>query len=205
MKVLFLDESGDHSLEKIDPQYPLFVLAGIIVDQGYAEGELTARLDKFKRALFGRTDLILHTSDITRNRNGFERLIEPGFRERCYSELNALIASLTFKVVAAVIRKDMHLDRYGMAALDPYMLSLHILVERFCFEIGNVEGGGLVVAERRAPTLDHELELAYMSLKIQGTRFIRASDIERLLPVSTFGESRTIWRDCSWLISWLLR
>ena len=33
MKVLFLDESGDHSLAKIDPQYPLFVLGGIIVAQ----------------------------------------------------------------------------------------------------------------------------------------------------------------------------
>jgi len=32
MKVLFLDESGDHSLNVIDPQYPVFVLGGVIVD-----------------------------------------------------------------------------------------------------------------------------------------------------------------------------
>lgn len=31
MKVLFLDESGDHNLSVIDPQYPLFVLGGVIV------------------------------------------------------------------------------------------------------------------------------------------------------------------------------
>ena len=31
MKVLFLDESGDHNLAVIDPQYPLFVLGGVIV------------------------------------------------------------------------------------------------------------------------------------------------------------------------------
>ena len=39
MKVLFLDESGDHNLAVIDPQYPLFVLGGIIVVKEYAEGE----------------------------------------------------------------------------------------------------------------------------------------------------------------------
>jgi hypothetical protein len=39
--VLFIDESGDHSLAVIDPQYPIFVLGGVIVDSDYAAGELT--------------------------------------------------------------------------------------------------------------------------------------------------------------------
>jgi Trm5-related predicted tRNA methylase len=56
MKLLFLDESGDHSLDKIDPQYPVFVLGGIIVDEEYAKGELTQRVQKFKQDLFGRLD-----------------------------------------------------------------------------------------------------------------------------------------------------
>jgi hypothetical protein len=47
MKVLFLDESGDHNLLKIDPQYPLFVLGGVIMDQGYAEDELPREMDAF--------------------------------------------------------------------------------------------------------------------------------------------------------------
>ena len=50
MKHLFLDESGDHSLTRIDPQYPVFVLGGVVVDAGYAEGELTGRLQRFKAA-----------------------------------------------------------------------------------------------------------------------------------------------------------
>ena len=37
MKVLFLDESGDHNLSVIDPSYPIFVLGGVIVDQDYAD------------------------------------------------------------------------------------------------------------------------------------------------------------------------
>jgi len=178
MKIMFLDESGDHNLRLIDRQYPLFVLGGIIVDREYAEGELTQKLAAFKRELFGNENLILHTADITRNRNGFEKLKDLAFRQEFYSRLNCLMSELQYTVVACAIRKDYHLGRYGVAALDPYLLSLDVLVERFCMEVGNIEGGGLIVAERRDPTLDHELELAWLNLKIQGTRYLQAKQIE---------------------------
>ena len=113
-----------------------------------------------------------------RNRNGFERLKEREFRENFYRELNTLLRSIPFQVIACVIRKDDHLRRYGVAALDPYMLSLDVLVERFCMEIGNVAGGGVIVAERRDATLDRELDIAWLNLKVQGTRYIKAKDIE---------------------------
>ncbi|MBF0232757.1 MAG: DUF3800 domain-containing protein [Desulfamplus sp.] len=178
MKVMFLDESGDHNLRVIDPQYPMFVLGGIIVDKYYAETELTEQVNAFKQKFFGRPDIILHTADITRNRNGFEAMKDRDFRERFYEELNALMVALRYQVVACVIHKDQHLSRYGVAALDPYLLSLDILVERFCMEIGDQEMGGLIVAEKRGTTLDHELELAWLNLKIQGTRFLQAKQIE---------------------------
>jgi len=53
MKHLFLDKSGDHSLTRIDPQYPVFVLGGVVVDAGYAEVELTRRLERFKLDVLG--------------------------------------------------------------------------------------------------------------------------------------------------------
>lgn len=178
MKIMFLDESGDHNLRLIDRQYPLFVLGGIIVDKEYAEGEMSHKLAAFKRELFGNENLILHTADITRNRNGFEKLKDTVFRQEFYIQLNNLMNELEYTVVACAIRKDYHLARYGLAALDPYLLSLDVLVERFCMEVGNVEDGGLIVAERRDPTLDHELELAWLNLKIQGTRYLQAKQIE---------------------------
>ncbi len=179
MKVLFLDESGDHNLTVIDPQYALFVLGGVVVDMDYAEGELTRDLNTFKQEMFGRSDIVLHTADITRNRNGFERMKEPAFRERFYEELNALMRKLNYMVVACAIRKDEHLSRYGIAALDPYLLSLDVLVERLCFEVGDVAGGGVIVAEKREPTLDRQLDVAWLNLKIQGTGFLQAKAIER--------------------------
>ncbi|MDB5355575.1 MAG: hypothetical protein JWN24_2028 [Phycisphaerales bacterium] len=177
MKIMFLDESGDHNLEIIDPQYPVFVLAGVIVDRAYALGEMEQRFAQFKRDVFGRTDIILHTADISRNRNGFEQVKDRAFRDRFFEALNALVRALDFKVVACAIRKQEHLARYNVAALDPYMLSLNVLVERFCYEIGDVRDGGLMVAERRNSTLDQQLELAFLNLKIQGTKFMPAKKV----------------------------
>ena len=47
MKVLYIDETGDHSLSKIDKSYPIFVLSGVIVDQEYHDGELSVALNTF--------------------------------------------------------------------------------------------------------------------------------------------------------------
>jgi hypothetical protein len=61
---VFVDESGDHHLKSIDPQYPVFVLTFCLFsDRGYAECVVPA-VDAFKRRYFGCTDVVLHEYDI---------------------------------------------------------------------------------------------------------------------------------------------
>jgi hypothetical protein len=191
MKVMYLDESGDHSLTTIDPQYPMFVLGGVIVDLDYAQGELSERVRQFKLDLFGRDDLILHTADIARNKNGFEGLADTSFRQRFYNELNTLMQDLRYTIVACAIKKDAHLTKYGLNAVDPYLLSLDILVERFCFEIGDIEGGGQIIAEKRDPTLDRQLDLAWLNLKVRGTGYLQAVEIDSRITNLTLQSKHT--------------
>jgi hypothetical protein len=181
MLVLFLDESGDHSLDKVDPQYPVFVLGGCIVDLEYHDRHLTSELKRYKRELFGRDDFILHTADITRVRGVFQALTNKAFRERFYKETNRLMESLDYTVVACAIKKDTHSRRYGLAAMDPYLLSLKILVERFIFQIQARGGGekGIIIAEARDETLDNQLRLAWMDLRVGGTEYVPASEVRR--------------------------
>ena len=177
MKLLFLDESGSHNLAVTDPQYPLFVLGGVILQQSYLESVVQPELDTFKRELFGSEKLVVHTADLTRNRRGFEQLKDAGFRERFYIELNALMSRWDYQVVACAVRKEEHLRRYGVSALDPYVLSLGVVLEQFCFEIG--EGEGAVVLEARGHPLDRQLELAWENLKVQGTEHLRGAELAR--------------------------
>jgi hypothetical protein len=169
MKRMYLDESGNHDLVRIDQQYPMFVLGGVIVDADYADGEMAERVANFKREVFGSPDIILHTAEIARNKNAFECLKHPAKRQEFYTALNNVMRTLRYKVVACAINKTAHLERYGWSAVDPYWLSLQVLVERFCYEIGNKAHQGEIIAECRRPDLDKQLRAAYRSIQ---TRYL---------------------------------
>jgi hypothetical protein len=186
--ILFLDESGDHSLSKIDPQHPVFVLCGVIMDEDYHNGSATDALNEFKKRLFGRRDIILHTVDFTRNQGGFEAMASHDFRARFFAELRTSIMALDFKVVACVVRKQDHFNKYGLKAIDPYLLSLSILIERFIFECGS--RGGSVIAEARDATLNNALELAFLDLKIRGTGFVSATKVQKRIRNFTIRDKR---------------
>ena len=145
--------------------------------------------------MFGRTDIVLHTADIVRRRGAFEMLKDDELRESFYRRLNQMMGDLSYAVVACAIQKNEHVERYGSAAMNPYMLSLEVLVERFCYEIGSESGSGSVVAERRSPVLDRILEVAWENLKAQGTRFLRPRTVAaRIVGLDLQAEAR----ECSW-------
>jgi hypothetical protein len=178
MKVMYLDESGDHVLDKIHPNQPVFVLGGVIVDFKYAQTELEDAVVAFKDEFFSFSDIILHTADLVRNKNGFEKLKDPDFRQRFYERLNELMRKLDYVVVACAIKKELHVQKYGASAFDPYKYSLEILVERFCKELGD-DGEGVIIAEKRRPDLDKDLEAAWLRLERFGTDYLQSRELRR--------------------------
>ena len=177
MKILYLDESGHSNLAVIDTDFPIFVLGGVIVEQDYAEGPLADAVNAFKREMFGTSDIVLHTADIVRNRNGFEALSDSVFRARFYHKLNQLMRDLDFKVVACAVLKREYAQLHGDVAKDPYILGLEETARVFRFEIGNVRHGGVIVAERRSEHLDNFLVDAWASLTTLGARNVRARSV----------------------------
>jgi hypothetical protein len=176
MKTLFLDESGDHDLINIDRKYPAFVLAGCILDIKDHE-LLTEDLNKFKERLFGTKNLILHYADYTRNKNGFEKVKERDFRNDFFEGINNLIVNHDYILLACIVDKHKHNEKYGYNAMNPYLLSLNLIVERFIFYLKKVNEVGKIIAESRNTQLDNELDLAYLNLKISGTRYLTPKEI----------------------------
>lgn len=176
MKILFLDESGDHDLIKIDPEYPIFVLAGCIMDSQYEEKVLMAALNKFKKDFFGNNKIILHLAEYTRDGKGYEKLRDKDSREQFYAGLNKIIKEAEFNLVACIVDKKEHIKHYKNA-LDPYLLSLEVILERFIMCLKTEKEKGIVVAESRGTQLDNQLNLAFLDLKISGTRFLRPADV----------------------------
>lgn len=178
MKLFFLDESGDHSLERIDADYPVFVLGGIVVDRAYYRSVIEPRVRTLKEDFLGDAEVILHTTDIIRAKNGFEPLRDPKTRAGFYEELNALMWELEYMVVACAIKKDAHLAQDTANAVDPYGYALEVVVERFCHEVGDIEDGGMIFAERRRPDLDDALEAQWRSLRERGAGDMRDGTVD---------------------------
>lgn len=135
MMTMYIDESGDHSLNVFDPEYPVFVLGGIIVEDSIMQSNIEPAIQKFKIDFFKSKEVILHTSEITRNKGIFMAMKNPDFRSSFIASLNLMMESLPFTVVACAIRKDRLIEKYRERARNPYHYALHILVERFIMEL----------------------------------------------------------------------
>ena len=180
MKLLLLDESGDHNLKRISQNYPVFVLGGVIIDRAYLRNVVKPRMRQFKLDHFGWDDIVLHTVDMSKGRGNYSFLADPTLRASFYADLNTMLQELEYQVVACVIRKDAHLNQYGTHAADPYHYSLEILVERFCMALGNQLDSGYIIAEKRNPGLDRELLAAWGNLLTNniGTSYMSSQKID---------------------------
>lgn len=140
---------------------------------------IAPRVQQLKEKFFDDEELILHTADIIRAKNGFEALKDTAVRDEFYKALNAMMRELEYMVVACAIKKVAHVAQYGANAVDPYMYSLDILVERFCKELGDTADEGFICAEKRGPELDTALDRAWARLIRRGTGDVGGKDIDK--------------------------
>ena len=154
MKTLYIDESGDHNLVRIDPFYPIFVLGGVLVDKEYHDRVIIPEIDQLKSECFGNTNVVLHLYDVKQKRGEFASLQNQQLRRRFWSKMISLMRNWDYTVIACAIRKTDHRAKYGSSARDPYFYALEIIVERFALCLDEIDDAGLIVAEARRPDLD---------------------------------------------------
>jgi hypothetical protein len=179
VKLLFLDESGNHALDRSDKEYPVFVLGGVIVDRDYYLSELEPRVRRLKRDLLGDDAIILHTRDIIRGKQGFEVLNDPRRRQEFYEAINVMMRDADYEVIACAIRKSGRLQRRDNDPEDVYLYSLHRVVELFCEAIGDFAADGMIFAEKRRPDLDYSLDQAWQRVATSGTSGVSAAIVRR--------------------------
>lgn len=176
---LFLDESGDHNLKAIDPQHPVFVLAGGIFEVDYYQNTVVPSINNIKEKFFGNSKIILHSRDIRKQEHQpFLVLRNKEKRERFYKEWNRLIAGLDFTVLAAIIDKHKLLKQYGRSAENPYHLSLSFLMERFSMFLRERGSLGKIIIESRTKADNDRLFLAYSKIMLEGSSFIQANEFQ---------------------------
>lgn len=160
--IVFVDESGDHSLTSIDEAYPLFVLCFCIVQKTAYTDAIVPRIKRLKFDTFGHDCVVLHEIDIRRKRGAFSKLGKEA-RETFLESLTQIIADVPMTVVAVVIDKRRLTQRYANP-YNPYHIGIQYGLERvrhFLHLQGQHEALTHIVCEARGAKEDADLELAF--------------------------------------------
>lgn len=158
--IVYVDESGDHGLSRVDPEYPVFVLAFCVFQKVDYSRLAVPQLQQLKFTYFGHDNVVLHGREIRKRRGDFSILLRPDTREAFMRDLNALIASLPFTLVASCIRKRDFVEQRG-DSFNPYHVALETGLEQvfaFLCERGQRHALTHVVFESRGRREDQELE-----------------------------------------------
>lgn len=160
--IAYVDESGDHSLQSIDEQYPIFVLAFCIFHKRHYSEVIVPALEKFKFNHFGHDQVVLHENEIRRRKGLFNMFKNRSHQQEFMNELTEIIEFSNFILVSATIdkrklKKSNIDDNAYHIALD---LCLETLYE-FVNEKGETEKKMHIVVECRGTKEDKELELEF--------------------------------------------
>jgi hypothetical protein len=177
--LVFLDEAGDHSLDPVDQDFPVFVLVFMMCDENNYTDELVPAFTRFKVKYFGHDGIVLHSRDIRKALGDFAFLQLAERREAFHADLNELMAGADFHLIAVAIRKQSHKARYGRDCRNPYELALEFGMERlksYLDELGQKQV--TLLAEARGKNEDDALRLAFLQLLKSGSYYHQFKSID---------------------------
>ena len=160
--IVYVDESGDHSLTHINAEYPVFVLAFCIFHKKHYSEVVIPAITAFKFQHFGHDMQILHEHDIRKETNGFNFKNKAG-KNAFMAELGGLIEQHNFILISNVIDKQRLATKYQTAD-NPYHIALKFCLERLFYFLKEKQQQNCVthvVVENRGKKEDAELELEF--------------------------------------------
>lgn len=162
--IVYVDESGDHGLETIDPNYPVFVLAFCIFKKPDYTNIAVPSLQNFKFRHFGHDQIVLHERDIRKNTSDFSFFLgKKELKTSFLDELTTIVEITPFSIIAVVINKEAYRKRYHEAT-NPYHVALRYGLERIFYCLRKQQADNAithVIVEQRGKVEDNELELEF--------------------------------------------
>jgi hypothetical protein len=160
--VVYVDESGDHGMETVDDNYPVFVLAFCVFHKRHYSEKVVPALQKFKFNHFGHDLAVLHEHEIRKEKGDF-RFQTRQHKQDFLVELTSIIEASNFILISCVIDKAQLRSKPGVPP-NPYHLALGFCLEtlyELLQEKNQDDKLTHVVVECRGKKEDNELELEF--------------------------------------------
>jgi len=159
--IVYVDESGDHSLQSIDENYPIFVLAFCVFHKRHYSEVIVPALEKFKFNHFGHDQVVLHENEIRRRKGAFNIFKGKAHHQHFLNELTEIIEVGNFILISATIDKR---ELRSNPDDNAYHIALGMCMEAlhgFLAEKGQSEKKTHIVVECRGDKEDRDLELEF--------------------------------------------
>ena len=104
--LVFVDESGDNQLNKYPKEFPMFVLAFVIISKDEYCDKLLPKFARLKLKYFPDVSTIFHEREIRKAEKRFSFLTNAELRQSFQTDLTALMTDIDYKVVAVAINKE---------------------------------------------------------------------------------------------------
>jgi hypothetical protein len=161
--VVYVDESGDHSLASINPEFPVFVLALCVIHKRHYAEKIIPAVEKLKFNYFGHDSVVLHEHDIRKQKGDFAFLSHLPTRLEFVGQLSTIMEVSNFILIACVVDKA-RMSKSEGASTNPYHIALDICLESLRGFLAEKKQDHLqthVVVECRGKKEDRELELEF--------------------------------------------
>lgn len=162
--IVYVDESGDHGMQTLDVNYPMFVLAFCVFHKRHYCEKVIPALQKFKFNHMGHDLVGLHELEIRKEKGAFSSMFASRQHKHAFlEELTSIIESSNFVLISCVIDKATLREQQGPIH-NPYHLALGFCLETlYEFLQEKNQQGALthVIFERRGRKEDNELELEF--------------------------------------------
>lgn len=162
--VVYVDESGDHSLVSIDKDYPAFVLALCVFHKRHYAEQIVPAVEKLKFNYFGHDSVVLHENEIRKQKGDFRLLTQKSLREKFVADLDRIMNTVNFILIGCVIDKLRCKPPFERPSADLYHIAMRICLDAlydFMEEKGQQARLTHVMVERRGAKEDADLELAF--------------------------------------------
>jgi len=178
--IAFFDESGDHSLSVIDKDFPLFLLALIIVKRTDYINDIIPAINKVKLKYWNHEGINLHSRDIRKSIGPFTFMTNEQVRTEFLKDISDTLNSINFHLFISAIHKQKHKSKYGDNANHPYELSITFTMERILHFLKNNNQKELpIIAESRGKNEDDELEIAFLRIINNGTCYHSSEEFKQ--------------------------
>jgi len=127
--IVYVDESGDHGLGSIDPNYPVFVLVLCIFEKKQYFHQIIPTLIEFKNKFWGHGEVVLHEHDIRKPKDEFTILMKKEIREAFMTDMNQFMQDVSYTLITSVIDKNRLKQQYYSPG-NPYDISMSFCLER---------------------------------------------------------------------------